>query len=115
MINPFDYLFYKIYKTWRCLGERNSSSFYNSVGPMCILLIFNCFVIERIITGGINGLFVFYLPLVIPLTYLLPGRMVRVIKKYRAESEKSRNRGNLIVWCYVILTIVSLILVFKYR
>jgi nitrate reductase NapE component len=45
--------------------------------------------------------------------YLIFKREKKVIAKFKNESTKSREIGNLVVICYVIFTIVSFILVIK--
>jgi len=51
--------------------------------------------------------------MLIIVVYWILKRDKKVIAKFKNESKKSREIGNLVVICYVILSIVSFILVIK--
>jgi hypothetical protein len=123
MINPFDYLFYKIHTAWSHISGNGSSGKHH--GAMMILLMLNFFTIYELIYGYIpldisehlrrkgftsdlivlaSGIFIIFIS---PVFYS-SKREKRIIAKYKNESEKSRIIGNAIVICYVILTFASL-------
>jgi hypothetical protein len=116
MINPFDYLFYKLYKVELCTGGTNLGY---SMGWMLVLLFLNFLTIYWWLTGSmeptdtISSVGFASIFILITLFYWILKRDKKVIAKFKNESTKSREIGNLVVICYVILTIVSFILVIK--
>jgi len=111
MLNPFDYLYYKMYK----ISSYISYTKADSAGFMSILLSLNFFTLYILITGSKDTLtaFVFFLLVLsfLILVYWIFKREKKIIVKYKNESENSRIIGNTIVVCYVVLSIVLFILV----
>ena len=114
MINPFDYLYYKMYKISLYIGSEGVTA-----GWMGIFLFLNLFTIYGWLTGNRDpatkhiGIICFFTITLTYMVYWIFKRDKKVIAKFKNESTKSREVGNLVVICYVILTIVSFILVIK--
>ena len=112
MINPFDYLYYKLYKFARYTGSRTFTG-----GWLVMLFLSNVFSVQVLLTGNKDffdtfGTGISFLVVLFMLIFYWPSkRGKKVIAKYKNESEKSRIIGNTMVTCYVILSIVSFILV----
>jgi len=116
MINPFDYLYYKLYKIEMYIGGINLGY---SKGQMGGLLFLNFFTIYGWLTGSkdptdmISSIVFFLIFILITLFYWILKRDKKAIVKFKNESTAFREIGNLAVICYVILTIVSFIWVIK--
>lgn len=116
MINPFDYLYYKLDRDTRKL----SSVSYGVPTGMVLFFGLNYLTIYALLTGGgfpsntslIVAILLISIPTVIP--FLSRKRVFRILRKYRKESENSRIIGSLIVWGYVVLTFISAFLVARY-
>ena len=112
MINPFDYLLYKLHKIERCTGVRTVAY---SMGQMGGLLFLNFFTIYGWLTGSkdptdkISSIGFISIFILIPTFYWILKRDKKIIAKFKNESKKSRIIGNTAVVCYVILSIVSFI------
>ena len=117
MINPFDYLHYKIYKAWSQLnGGGYPFSHYAVIAIPYILnsltiyiLIVNEFPSKEIFSG------IAFPILVIVFICYRPNREDKILAKYCNESEDSRLIGNAVVVFYYIISILVFILVRKYR
>ena len=115
MINPFDYLFYKIYTAW--------SHLYFSRVPYTHTLIMTLLLALNVLTGYLfierewpsdNFMIISYVTIVVfTLPYLHPRKESRIIAKFENESGRSRTIGNTVVISYVILSIISFVLVMK--
>lgn len=107
MINPFNYLFYKIYKTLSCFSI--SGEPIGQVGVMTFLLGFNVlaiyFLIFKEVPSQKIGVTVFYLIATILFVAYRPKREAKIIAKFEKESEDSRLIGNIAVISYVIFSI----------
>lgn len=110
MINPFDYLFYKIYVFLSHLSGGGNP--ITHLGAMGVLLGINVLTIYLFVYGE-SPPFIIYIILTPLLFYAFPKKMERIISKYDQESEKSRLIGNTAVTFYVLLSIASFILVVK--
>ncbi len=108
MINPFDYLQYKIYKTMSWLIGNGSERYY---GILFSLYFLNIITITTILIGRqLSDTFAIscgFCILVVGLIFYRKKRERNVIAKYKNESERSRIIGNFAVVLYVILSIVS--------
>ena len=110
MINPFDYLFYRIYSVWKYIGGVNHCS------AMGFVLLCNIITIQLLITGTYSldfAIFVSFVVIIWMITYT-SKRESRIIAKFENESNKARIIGNICVIIYMILSIVLLLIVAKY-
>jgi hypothetical protein len=112
MNNPLDYLWYKIYKAFSHIEKSAPSS---SCKCMSVLFIINSLSILLIDKDFINNyVWVFFLLIIFIITpYFFTKKQIKIIKKYKNESEKSRITGNIVVTFYIILSFVILFLVLK--
>ena len=118
MINPFDYLYYKLYKI-SLYSESGKTGTHTAGSIMSVLLSLNFFTVRWWRSNNLEssdkliyGVCLLILMLIIVVYWILK-RDKKVIAKFKNESKKSREIGNLVVICYVILSIVSFILVIK--
>jgi len=114
MVNPFDYLYYKI-----CIGLASLIKWGSPIryaGIILLLFILNSMTLCILITGELSEPFAYvsgFLITVFFALYYLFKRDEKIIAKYSKESEKSRMIGNTAVWLYVIVTFVAFALVIK--
>ena len=115
MINPLDYLYYKVYKGLSYIsGGGNPLS---QIGATTILLMANFFTIYYLIAGELPKSVLTISTTIITLfcaIYFLI-KEDKILAKYDQESEQSYRKGNMIVTVYVILTFVAAICVLRPR
>ena len=111
MINPFNYLFYKIYVFLSHIsGGGNPITHLSAMGLLLNSFTFYLFFFDKLFPSfGCLILVILLLP------YAVPKISDKIISKYEKESEKSRLIGNTVVTFYVILSVVALILVNRMR
>lgn len=111
MINPIDYLYYKVYKGISYMNGGGHP--ITQIGATCSLLLANYMIVCYLIFGEFTDRFltvsVFFL-IVFSLIYF-PIREKRILAKFEQESERSRKIGNRIVIGYIIFTFLSIFLV----
>lgn len=115
MINPLDYLYYKVYTFLLHISSGRAP--LNRSAAYSILLFANACTIYILITGKFSRLFVFaglLIGLFVFIRYR-PKNEEIIVEKYRKESNKSRIRGNIIVTIYVLLTFAALICTILYH
>lgn len=114
MINPIDYLYYKVYKGISYINGGGHP--ITQTGATSSLLLANYMMVCYLILGEFTDRFltvsVFCL-IVFSLIYF-PLREKSILAKYEQESEKSRKIGNRIVIGYIIFTFLSLYFVLAY-
>ena len=109
MVNPFAYLFYKMYKVLRILDGEDTLPIC-CFGMTALLLTANLWTVWlfvfkdlsnllMVITLLISGVFFAY--------YYTKGE--KIVSKFSKESNRSRTIGNIAVLLYVFLTIRFLI------
>ena len=99
MINPIDYLFYKIYNGLDIIGGGREAI------ATTILIQINLMTIAIAIFSTISlGIFIFIGIIGIYLVSYYANNKEKIMEKYESESELSRKIGNTIVTVYVILT-----------
>jgi hypothetical protein len=114
MKNPIDYLWYKIYKAFSYIEKGAPSSSAECMGSLFIINSLSILLIDKELIK--NYAWIFCLLIIFIITpYFFTKKQIRIIKKYKNESEKSRIRGNVIVTFYIILSFVILFLIIKYR
>ncbi len=114
MVNPFDYLYYKIYTAISYISGGGYSANHHSV--MGALLLLNITTIYILIAGTFSLPFAIVcigVETILFFIFYMPKRGTRILAKYNKESEKSRMIGNAAVVLYVIITIVTFALVLK--
>jgi Ca2+/Na+ antiporter len=115
MINPFDYLYYKIYKALCFINGGYESIQQHAI--MGGLLLINILTIYILIAGDLpsTALCVMYLLLstAIHSVFYMTKREKKILDKYEKESKKSRIMGNIAVLLYVIVSIVAFALALK--
>ena len=116
MINPFDYLYYKIYSALSCIDGGGEP--VHHAGATSVFFVFNILAICTLITNalpsgiviwGVCGSVFILVPICYPRNY-----RKKILAKYSRESLKSRVIGNFVVISYVILSIVSFFLVMRH-
>ncbi len=111
MINPIDYLYYKVYKR---ISYMNGESYpITQMAATCSLLIANYMIVCYLILGEFTDRFLkvgVFLLIVFSLIYF-PIREKRILAKFERESERSRKTGNRVVVLYIIFTLLSIFLV----
>ena len=115
MINPFDYLFYKIYNAWSYLSSTGKP--INYFAPIGILFLLNAWTTYMLLVDGFSKAFAYGSVAFVGIFLFIrfrPKREAKIIAKYSKESNKSRMIGNTVVIFYVTLSIVSFILVMKH-
>jgi hypothetical protein len=114
MINPFDYLYYKMYRAWYWLNGGYSQ------GPGTVIMLLytvNFITIYAVIARElppaelIGGCLFF--TFIIFLFLYRSKREKKIIVKYGRKSTESRETGNIIVVFYVIISIVAFIWAMK--
>jgi len=104
MINPFDYLWYKMY---RFFSKIEKSAPWSSIKVMSILVAANLMSIIILMCGYLRSDYcglIFIIDVIIVFPYFFQKKQCKVIARYRKESEKSRIIGNASVIIYIILT-----------
>jgi hypothetical protein len=114
MINPFDYLYYKIYTAWSYINGGGYP--IRQHGAMWLLLFLNILTIYLLITDFIINTFMWcagvFILIILFICYR-PKREVKILAKYSKESEMSRIIGDATVVLYVIISIFVFTLVLK--
>lgn len=99
MVNPIDYLFFKIYNGLDIIGggtEAIATTISIQINLMTLAIaIFGTIPLGAFIFIGIIGLY---------LVSYYTDNEERILERYESESELSRKIGNTIVTIYVILT-----------
>jgi hypothetical protein len=116
MKNPIDYLWYKIYKALYIISGKKDP--INDAGFMAILFILNFLSTIWLVCGNISENFIIWtciLVTIIVLPYFFNKKKLKILKKYRCESEKSRITGNIIVTIYVILSFAAPLIIAKIK
>lgn len=115
MINPLDYLYYKVYKGLSYIsGGGNPMS---QIGATMVLLMINFSTIYYLIAGELPESVLTGAMIIIILfcTIYFSIKEDKILAKYDQESEQSYRKGNMIVTVYVILTFVAAICVLRPR
>ena len=115
MINPLDYLYYKVYKGLSYIsGGGNPLS---QTGATMALLLINFSTIYYLISGELPKSI-----LAVAMTIIILFCVIyfwikedKILARYDQESEQSYKKGNMIVAIYVILTFVAAICVLRPR
>lgn len=111
MINPIDYLYYKVYKG---ISYMNGGSYpITQMATTCSLLIANYMIVCYLILGEFTDRFLtvgVFLLIVFSLIYF-PVKEKRILAKFEQESERSQKTGNRVVVLYIIFTFLSIFLV----
>lgn len=116
MKNPLDYLWYKIYKALYIISGRKDP--INDTGFMGVLLICNFLSTTWLMYGNLSKnsiILTLILVTIISFPYFFYKTKLKILKKYRNESEKSRIRGNFIVTIYVILYLAAPLIIAKLK
>lgn len=99
MVNPFDYLFYKIYNILDIIGCETE------IIATTLLVQINLMTIAIAIFGTVSlGAFIFIGIIGLYLVSYYTDNQEKIMAKYESESESSRQIGNIITTLYVILT-----------
>jgi len=111
-INPFDYLFYKIYSFLSFISCGGSTTErVSAISVLSLLFALNLLMLMSLIFDTVStAIFTvcsFFIVIFNLIYYNLKDDII--IAKYSQESEQSRTVGNMIVTIYVILTFVTLI------
>lgn len=115
MVNPLDYLYYKVYKGLSYIsGGGNPLS---QIGATMALLLINFSTIYYLISGelpkSVLAVTITVIILFCPIYFLI--KEDKILAKYDQESEQSYRKGNMIVTIYVILTFVAAFYVLRPR
>lgn len=99
MINPIDYLFYKIYRGLDIIGGGRE------VMATTILVQINLMTLAIAISQTISFIVFIFIGIIgIYLASYYTNNKERILEEYESESERSRKIGNTIVTLYVIST-----------
>ena len=115
MINPFDYLFYKIYKAWSIFNSGGypvrhhaATGFLYTINIWTLyMLIANEFPPDIWAYGSIIFITIIFF------VFYGVKRERKILAKYSQESERSYQIGNTVVVFYVIISIIAFILVLR--
>jgi hypothetical protein len=125
MMLSFDYLYYKLYRA-TLVGSLRDIAPFAAMVYFSGLLFLNLLVISIFLrkVGLMPSLFtgkrqvVIFMVCFIVVNYFLflhTGRFRKIITKYETESESRRKKGNLVVWLYVIISILLMFAVAFYK
>lgn len=115
MINPLDYLYYKIYVAWTYLSGGGKPT--NNLSAIGFLMLSNIFTIYILIYKTFSmsfGLLIVILEGLFCAFYFNSKKEDKILKKYENESPQSKIIGTIAVILYAIISIVSLICVGLY-
>ncbi len=116
MINPLDYLYYKIYVAWSYISGGGRPG--NNMSAIGFLMLSNIFTVYILIykTFSISfGLISAILEGIFCAIYFNFKKEDKILKKYENESPQSKIIGNIAVILYAIISIVSLVCVGLYH
>lgn len=110
MVNPLDYLYYKLAEFYLGLGFQSKPENTQAGRLFVMLLVFNISSVGMLIWDRTIG--VSFIILAIPLGifesfYYNRKRVRKIEAKYSQESEDSRVNGNIIVILYVLISLGS--------
>lgn len=116
MINPFDYLYYKLYKAWSHLSFSGIPTHHT--GIMSLLLTFNVYsiytwIFKAKVSITVFMIFAFFVVITILFCYRTKVEN-KIIEKFDKESKTSRIVGSLAIILYAILSVWGFSLVLKY-
>ena len=116
MINPFDYLYYRMYKIWFWLECGDEPVRY--LFGLVLLYGLNLLTIYIALYKDIPKLgsiyIAFFLILAVILICYRPKRGKRIVAEFEKKSEDYREIGNIIANAYIIISICAFVLVSKY-
>ena len=121
----FDYLFYKLYRAAQKSSVKEISAWAASVFTGALIGI-NITVLSAFLAKFDIAPFilsskkqaVWYMVVIIFVSivlFLLKDRYKTVVERYSSETERSRIRGSVIVWTYVILSFLMIFVVAFFR
>jgi len=115
MINPLDYLYYKIYVAWSYISGGGRP--INHISAIGFIMLSNMYTVYIAINKTLSetfGIGSIILEVIFCAIYFNSKKEEMIIKKFENESNKSRVIGNIIVIGYSLLSVISLIYVLKY-
>ena len=115
MINPLDYLYYKIYVAWSYISGGGRP--INNISAIAVLLLSNIITVRLLIFHTLSELFNIISPISVVLfcaIYFNFKKEDKILEKYENESPKSKVIGSIVVILYAIISFASLICVGLY-
>jgi hypothetical protein len=117
MINPFDYLFYKLTRFMYHTDVYSPEAY--SPYPMALIFAFNIWTIINIIICDYSVYLVIFFILLPPffmimIRYWPSIRWQKIETKYKNESDAQKIRGNWLVFLYVAATVGLFIWSFRF-
>ena len=116
MINPFDYLYYRIYKIWSWF-DGGGEPVKHEAG-LALLYGLNLLTIYTALykeTPKVESMIIVaFLILAVILICYRPKREKRIVAEFEKKSEDFREIGNIIANAYIIISICAFVLVTKY-
>jgi hypothetical protein len=115
MINPLDYLYYKIYVAWSYISGGGRP--INHISAIGALMFSNIITVYIIINGELSetfGIGSVFFEVIFCAIYFNFKKEDKILKKYENESSQSKIIGNIAVILYAIVSLVSLIDVLSY-
>jgi len=77
------------------------------------LFLVNAISINEFTTGKLPGFIEIIIPSIIVLPYAIPSVADYIVNSFSKESDKSRIIGNIVVFLYVVLSVLLLVLAIK--
>jgi len=115
MINPFDYLYYKIYNALSYINGGIPAN--RTLGLYGLIIALNVLSIIILIVGDLPDIYIVISLIFVFLfvfAYFRKKKENAIIKRYENETENSRIIGNVSVIIYVLLSIVSFVWAIKH-
>jgi hypothetical protein len=117
MMNPVDYLWYKIRNMMTYIDH--GGNHITDIAAMGLCLIANILTIIVLISGEFPNKFmcawILIVVAVIVFPYMSRKKQAKVLWKYKNESRKSQIRGNITIAVYIILSFAVPLIIAKLR
>lgn len=110
---PINYLFYKLYSFYISIFNIETPPTMSHMGFLMMILISNFVTISLAVYGNFPSYNSFLTIIFILIPYAIPSVADYIVNSFSKESDKSRIIGNIAVFLYIVLSILSLVLAIK--
>jgi len=110
---PINYLFYKLYSFYVSIFNSETPPTMSHMGFLMMILISNIVTISLAVYGNFPSYNSFLIIIFILIPYAIPSVADYIVNSFSKESDKSRIIGNIAVFLYIVLSVLSLVLAIK--
>ncbi len=110
---PINYLFYKLYSFYVSIYNSETPPTMSHMGFLTMVLFSNLVTISLALFGNFPSYNSFLIIIFILIPYTIPSVADYIVNSFSKESDKSRIIGNIVVFIYIVLSVLLLVLAIK--